>query len=1429
MRDRAAVTRARDSESDDAVRPWRWRRGRAFGADASDILGVADRAAPASRSGSWAREPLEGFHRTFTVEEAFNRKSEARKMEFLAKEMVGNRATSRETLEELALAALIPAPSGTEAVATLEERLDGLNEALVALRIREKTRNEIVVGALDACGGAIRGFEGVVDELETRLSAGADADEDALNYVLSRSAAQLRYLRSQQTTTAKIALRVSVSEVITVSSSESHRSVATNEAPKPRSEALRQSRGFFTCCTSSSVDVGDCDVESLCAPSESAVSASEHWGESLRCVVSLTQGSDETESFASTSRDSSGITMIFNAVTPLMVADENAVLELNFYTCVDSIDQTDVETKATPNGRTQRALRAPGVLMTHYDDDETKGDKLRGRATIRVSELAETTRKHQPHELLISIEKPASGKSPRRSVGKATVFVDKLVETFNDESIAPMPVKGDTLQKAAEIFAAFEGTQTYNPRGIVHAFVNRLGACPAIAGLAEMFVLCRSWRFEVEYLERLSVCTADVVAAVSVGRLTTNEKRQYTELLELISRQLELELSNILPTASEAADELVLDMQATSTVVPAAVTLYALSLGDISMTRLALRLKRCVRDAMRRRCVEHMVRENPTKDSPTLTDIMAMIRNLTKRMSMDSMLLSRFPTEVEAMSEASVVVATFIQEVLTEVFQGIASMQNPPDYDSAIAELENLLSSHRNELKIRRLFAAQTFISSGFVDKLLQPAFEETLVSIHRELVVWVQQEIAKEKSSLQPLDEERGIMYSDSCAELFCTLVNINKSAQEHILQGQRASFNAGLLNRICHEILQTYVDAYEQKCLETVQDARSYLTQKARAKTHASTGVEHIEALMPAEFYTRLSNIHQMVLAIEPFMEEIPLLWCSSKVEFQEKLQQHVIETEIEDDQTPRFEEYNEDDVFEEDGKPFGTDITVNRIIHRLRTARANVIASLTELIEERVAPFVRIAILDSDARTRSTAVRIVFTMINSELQVMDTLLASGAFRLSLSSMHKAVCDSIEQLVLHRPIEEGSLESGERWKGSTMLTESQHSLVVELTSDVRTFFYSDGAGEPKSILNASEGRLQRLLNLWFTPTLEVEREFWHSKETLSREISMANGEAVRVRDVGGVSIQDILRFLRQRENDVTAMNLFNEQAKVTTTLTLRALFGSRLNSLDTLLGAWVCRNRCGLSGRLYVTSTQLAFSTSGVSIDHPHDGQTAMVREIRRITNIYRIDAQDGTSGLHVIFDDRRSFTFSQFGGVMTPLNVESRERDACVGLIRMNPSFLERQSYAKDVQPAQTIDTISMDASADELAQAAQNLQSPHLPDGESIITHCVCVRVNGLAREIGKFFVATESCVFLPVSGAGQGFTYTSMVQSNRKPELQMIGWRNADIILPIHDYLEAEPTMRLTGLTKIAATSVYNDLCDALTAYRGQNSTSRQLV
>lgn len=1400
-RDASRMSRAHDADDAADARPWRWRRCGTFHASEGGIWGTSG-TTTARAATRWENAPLEGFGLRFASDAEEETTTRARALETCARETLGEGGLTNEMLEETARATTTPSAASDDAatISNIETRLASTRAMLRGLGVDEAKTKAVMARAMDAWGGEIRERERIVDALETRLLEG-DEDEEALNYILRRAVARLRVLKTSGAR-SRVGLRACVaSATASVAAASTTAAVAAKSTPI----AKKGRGGMFSCCGADSTAIDDDAQELAYAPSESAAVECEP----LTCVVRLSRVGEETASaYSSTSRASSregGV--LFNATTPLLTVSEDDTIEFNFYAsdAHESVDESAVDA----NDR----MRANAVMSPHVG--ETSG-KIRGSATICVADLAETTRKDEPHVLTIFIERPKSGGSPSQVYGKAIVRIDKFVESFDDGTTQIATAKGDVLKDAAVLFAALDKSSVPNVKQLVRSFVDQRGACPSIAALAEMITLCIDWRLERPQLDRLRHCTMEVFAAIAVNRITASEKQRFDELSALMSKQLETELCNILPTAKVAEQELVdvLDMEYSASIARAIIPLFALTLGSISATRLVLRLKKVVREAMRKRCVEHMVRENPTKGPPTVACVTSMICKLTKRLPLDAAILSQFPSEVEALSEAASASSAFIANIITEVFQAIASMRSPPDYDSGMMALDDALCAHRRALKRYDLVLAMQPISSRFIDRLLQPALDETLGTVHHALVAWVKQEIDGERTNLEPVDVERGAMHSMSCVNLFCVLYNIDRAAQDHILHGERAAFNATSLSQMCYEVLKTYVNIYERACLEAIQNARLHLMQDSKGQNTKTANVSDVKSLMVGNFYTRLSNIHQCILAIEPFMEEMPLLWCSSKSEFDETLKRQASsEYGIDDDQVILFED-DEVHVFDEK-RMLDTDFFANRIVQKLRTVRANVIASLTELIEERIAPFIRVAILDKEEKTRSAAVRIVFMMIDSELKLMNERLAPGAFRLALSSMHKGVCDAIEQLILHRPIEEGALEASERWRGLPTLTEMQHSLVVELMADVREFFHCDGAGEPESILKDGEGRLRRLLNLWFTPTIEIMREFWQLKEVLSRSIVSAHGKQIRLRSIGGVAVQDILRFLRQRSNDATAMDLYNEQSMLITKMSLKALFGSQLMSIDSLLGAWVCRDGSGLIGRFYITATQLAFSTSGMSIDHPHDSQTAVVREIRRIANISRIDAADGTPGLRITFDDRRSFTFSEFGGMHTELNIQARERDSCVAVIRTNPCFLQRPVFMHDIQVAQISDHACETLDEVVSVETAQRMEPPTLPADEEVIATCVCARANGLARDLGKFTVASQSCVFLPVNGSGRGVLYKTMTSTKRMPQLRPFGWKNADIIIPIRHY--EEPVLRLTGMTLVEAQSVFDALSSAITA------------
>jgi len=1389
----ACVSRAHDRDDVASARgSWRDERERASAPFADGFLSVANATARDARSMNEIPSTIALERKGLIDHDANERALEAR----ARKKASGMTRLSLETVRALARSRLAPTSAdGVEpSVASLASRLTGFRNMAKKLGVGKGETEEAIDEALDANARARATLEARARVAEAREEE--DDDGEAMRGVLNQDRAQLRVIRSQ--TKGKAALRACVAEMVMSATTKEPRM----KSPKSPLAKSKMKGGCLSCWTvddDDNVSTSGGDVNSAYA-SEGAESASAV-DELMYCVVRLIRAGEELDTFASPSREvSRKATMRWDAMTPNIVcAIEGVCLEISIYA-----GACDTELYDECDERMDAAVGRRCSVMSSRDVEI--GSLLCGRALITVADLGETTRREAPLSVTVALERPSSGDI----FGSATVFVDKLMESF-DESARESESTGDVLKSTIELVSAIYATGIAEFLSSVPAFVTHQGGCRAVAAVAETFVLCAQWRWEVCYLARLAQCMTEVVAAMSVRRLTAADARDYRELAALISQIAELKLMDCLPSVDAVTNEEVdvVDAEAQGDMIRALIAVFALTFENVSWVKFILRLKKVVRRCARDRCIDLMSKENLTFGSPTLANVTSVIRKSSARLRIDAPILRAFPEEVEALVEASSSTTKFMAALVKSMFD--ANLSNPPAYDDSMVALDESLADHRQALRTMNLAVSTYAISAQVIDRTLQPALDETLASAQKTLAAWMKKELAAESTSTTPLSPAEGVMHSASCAKLFCVLRNIDTAARAHMLSGDRAVLNATNLGRMCSEVLKTYVETQERACLNSIKVARSHLFQKARSQ---ASELYHEVALVPVGLYTRLSNIHHCVVAMKPFMDEMPLLWCTSAEELQKTLA-----SEIQNGSTDIVDKDENEILYEDSEVPIGdvsraSDFVGHSIVHVLRSARANVIASLVELVEERIASYVRLAVMDNDAGLRASAVKSLFAVLNTELKGMNDNLAPGAFRLALSSMHKGVCDAIEQLILHRPIEEGATGTNDKWKGLEQLSEVQHSFAVELAYEVKEFFYCDGAGTPQSILKDGEARLRRLLNLWFTPTVEVVREFWQLKEELSRSLVEARGRQVRVRQLGGVSVQDILRFLRQRVTDVNAASLVREQSDIITQMNFRALFGNQVDISDGILGAWVCRDCSGLLGRFFVTSSLLAFSTAGMSIDHPHDGRTAIVREIRRIANIARIDAADGTPGLRVTFDDRQSFIFSEFGGLHVGLQTQARERDSCVTMIRTNPAFLQRPAFTQEQLTINYVDTVSNVLDSEISPELAQDIEPPTLPAGEKLIMSTVCQRVVGCARISGKFTVASESCVFLPVlQGAGQIVTYKSMRRS--RPQLQNFGWKNADIIIPLA--MDDDSVMRLTALTRTQATTLFDALMRAIEA------------
>jgi len=1407
----ARLGRIHDADDFEESRPWTSRRCETFHASNGGMWTMT-----AAGTSGWERAPLEGCAASGTGEDVIRREGEMRgcveEMEACVRKVLSAGASGgkgkrwERALKSLASATLTPTLDNSHpdepSASSLERRLLDVRELLSAsFNLDERSVSRIIDESLEENCGLVKKYSNAVADIETQIMEDSQ-DADALNFVLHGAVRQLKYLKGQSVH-PRAAVRLSVGTL-----THALKAKSVDAAPARR----KQSKGFFSCCTSGADEAVCRDDNANDAPSESGASTSQN-SEPLDCHVRILHEEKVVDSFSVDSQAVSREGVIFNAVSPLVFVQEDATIEITFYARSTSGDSPQKESVET-NSRMQKAIGFPCVQMLPGAKIPPEAE-VRGQYVMRVSDLAETTRKSEPHSLKVSIARPGASDAPKQQLGSAMIYIDKYIETFDGALGSKETTNGDVLRDVADILGAIDRTQDERALKAIQAHAMLEGNGKAIVALAEMHFLCSKWRFETDFIDQLNLTVEKVATAAAIGRIKLRDRLRFEELSVLVARQLEYELFNILPGAEFADNELVdpLDMEEVAKIVPRAVSLYALVSGKISGTQFILRLKKIVRRRARTRSAHLLRCECATQGPPSVKTVTRVIEKTTRLFKLSVPILESFPGESDVLSEDAVVCSSFLADVLRAVFDALAGLDHPPSFDAGMIALDEALTSYRKALGIQGLKFAMQVLSSKFVDRLFQPALDETLAMARSKLTKWLRAELASESAELVPLDPALGVMHSASCANLFCILYNIDESAKEYMLKGNRAVLNATALGRMSYQMLTTYVNRHEQSCLKAIKHARSVLMQRARGQTIHFVKANDVKPLLTPQFYTQLSNIHQCVVSMQPFMDEMPLLWCSSKLEFEDALQRELDPMKPMGSHVVEFMEY--DHVDEDENRASDDDFLGNRVMQNLRRARANVVASLTELIEERVAAFVRVAILDSDVKTREGAMTLIFAMLEAEFGLMDARLAPGVFRLAVTSLHKGVCDAIEQLILHRSMEEGEIgQKEENWRGSPQLNESQHSFAVELTMAVHEFLYCEGAGEPESVMRQGEGRLQRLLNLWFTPTVEVIREFWQLKETLSRSIVAAKGKQIRIRSVGGISVQDILRFLRQRSNtDAGAAQLFDEQGEAIMKLISRALFGQHFNEADSLVGVWVCRNDSGLMGRFFITETHLAFSTSGINIDHPHDSQTSIVGKIRHIANMVRIDAADGTPAIRIAFDDRRTFVFSGFCGVHETANHQARERDTVVSTIRMNPCFLKRSVQSHEVSNVQALDYDSDSSDVEHKHPDLKNLELAMIPASEKIIASCECAYVNGMSRIPSKLVVTEESCVFMPLKGSGRVVPLTDL--EHARPQLQKFGWKNADIVIPV--FQSHEPVIRLTNMRVETASTFFGALNEAIDA------------
>jgi hypothetical protein len=559
----------------------------------------------------------------------------------------------------------------------------------------------------------------------------------------------------------------------------------------------------------------------------------------------------------------------------------------------------------------------------------------------------------------------------------------------------------------------------------------------------------------------------------------------------------------------------------------------------------------------------------------------------------------------------------------------------------------------------------------------------------------------------------------------------------------------------------------------------------------THGGT-----PATLTFGFQTRLSNIHACVASLRALREDCPLLWRASSANFSaagrwsggggaddldddgesgddgEEAEDHEVVGNYGDQVRNDDMTSNAGSTRRKLGVGVESGVTVEstsfaELLRALRCSRASVISAATELLMDIVTPDLTTAVLSPDFETRRAATSRAFECINAELSRMDNALAAGAFRLAAAAVHRAACASLERLLLHRAHDDVSdrasaagtslatsyATSGGSLSGtSAPLNEVQHSRVVELTAALRDFLSVDGGGVPAQVLMDGEQRLRRLLNLWFTPTLEVVREFWRQMDiTATAGGGAAAATAGRygavgvVRPVegGGVGPLDLMQLLAQRggvSSDGEAAAVVDAQLSTAASVNAQAVLS--LPPGGSVVASFVCRfDKTTLAGRLFVTSSCVGFSPCGVGPDHPHDMHSAVTVPVNHVVRAFKGDANaygssSASESLILLLVDSRELRFECFSG-------GARARDLALEALRA--SAAASHLHAPFLVAAGALASSSLPHNPD-VAQNSSNTVVV-LPPGEKSRQRFSCT-LHALRDETGMLHVTSAALLWLP---------------------------------------------------------------------------------
>ena len=800
--------------------------------------------------------------------------------------------------------------------------------------------------------------------------------------------------------------------------------------------------------------------------------------------------------------------------------------------------------------------------------------------------------------------------------------------------------------------------------------------------------------------------------------------------------------------------------------------------------------------------------------TPTFARVAKAARVAAACFPLDIAAFGVFPAGVSAASVASHATASALARAATAATDAVGELCAPP-YGVTFETLDSAIADLRAKMRAENLGSSAGALAAGKrFDQNARLALEETLVVLRPLLANTLRDAAARERGgAITAIAPERGVMHSSSLGDVFAATRDAYVAALPGTIERRRDAFareHALAVETLVSGAFRWYAEENERACLAEVRAARARLRDR-REDTSLDATVAADAALLTRGFHTRLSNIHACVSSLRAFREDCPILWRARA-----SSGRYALETRDDYDSS-------DDEAAVEDGdedRSSAESASFGDLMRSLRCSRASVIASATELLMDAVAPDFEEAALSPEYFVRGAALSRALEKVDAELAAMDAALAAGAFRLAAAAVHRAACACLERLILHRAHDDAGarfatgalVASGGSLSGTPApLTEAQHSRVVELASALEEFLSADNDGVPAQVLVDGEQRLRRLLNLWFTPTVEVVREYRRQVEAIESGGGGARiagsggpGRVVRPSRGGGVGPLDLLQLLAQRDDDGDAAAEVESQVSAAAASEAQAVLGLPLGEI--VVASFVCREHATtLGGRLFVTQTRVGFSPCGVGPDHPHDAHGATCAKIEHVTRAWTSEgAGAAAAALYVSTVDGATIRFECFVG-------GARARDLALEGLRASAAANRPRSPFL--------------ANAAALAPTSSGAVMPH---GETTRRVVLCVR-EAFVEQPGTLLVTSAAVVWLPVvedvseddNGAsragGARVAFDDIAPDGVESSTR--GWRDHCVTVRVTPKSgKRVAPVRIVRLTESSANALRDDILAAIAAF-----------